>query len=231
MHAVYTSAMYFEEPEKLTKDVVAAEWDTCMERHLDENNWFTHDVAVTRDGLLIPISLQESGLQKSLNSMPREARWAWGTKFALQCVAIDMGAAVISGMSDTYIHSKKTSSAREWINAASPDEVIRAIEKNIPPEIARMMAELPPLAPENKGDIAEGDGSLFFLHQLRKLANEFMHFKSSGRGSLAGAGCIPFAVVGEYDVTPYSYRAFDLLEAQSKFSAEPNVLVFTDIHT
>ena len=179
---------------------------------LDENNWYETMAVLFQDGTLWNTCNPEdyrgrgnfaSGIEERYPD--KSDRWEWGLRFATGCVALDMG------LRDSHSIALVANDANKEIDDMSYEELIKAINEEIPQELSKSYANVP----------EPSDG--FDLESYTRKT------KSAGFEKFNTSQIKPFAA---YRDNPYSYRCFDLRSKTSGTELPKDaIMLFVDIHT
>ena len=219
-HAIYCSLMAIEDPGP---DLINESFD-AMEERLDDNNWFTHHLAVTIDGEVIPMRATthyrsspnyETSMLHELDHMPRSQRWDWIRHFAMRCAVSELGPGIVSGgLPYDADWLRQDSEAEKWVRKASIEEITQKILTNVPAALVKKFSDLMDERPKDFSDLE--------AYRTEGLARSYFLFRKSLLSWGDGEVTPPFSPSG----TPYEYRCFDLTEGLAG-----NLILLTDIHT
>jgi hypothetical protein len=182
----------------------------------DENNWYQHEALILPTGDVIQMCPE--GDFRGRDEFAAHVENSWGEsssrfdramKFAVECVAMDLG---LFGAHSFSLPGMEESTPSKMISAMSYGEIVEAIFEHIPKDLARRYAEYK--RPEDPPAFDMDD------YARTKMARGFEGFHS--------ADVPPFTTDS---MTPYDYRAFDLRWDVGGTDTDGCVILLTDIHT
>tara|TARA_Y100000034_G_C6836471_1_gene378076 strand:- start:540 stop:1196 length:657 start_codon:yes stop_codon:yes gene_type:complete len=193
-------------------DIVQSAFLREYEPFLDEDNWYETMAVLFQDGTIWSTCDPDRGHRDFVSDIEerypdRSERWGWGLKFATGCVALDMR------FRDSTSCQLIPNDARKEIDGMSYEELVKAINEEVPQELSKSYANVSELEPSDGFDLES--------YTRQKKSTGFEKFNTSQ--------IKPFAIDRE---TPYSYRCFDLRRDSSGTEpSEDTVMLFVDIHT
>ncbi len=194
-------------------------FEHAFNSQLDENNFYKPMAVLLQDGTVINSVPKDDyrgrdGFAESIKkSIPdKSERWEWGLKFAIHCVALDMGLRGTNNVS-IVLQNSEEAEKRKKIADMSYEETVEAINNEIPKALANAYANI---TITNDDKAFDQDGFI-----RRQTVKGFELFNNST--------IKPFA---NYMDTPYNYRCFDLRQnSYGKELTPDTVMLFVDIHT